>query len=87
MARLSPVATTFLVISDTHNFEFANTAKTSQPLRLPTPKADVLLLCGDLTEVGGVSSFEKAMKMLGSIEAELKIVIAGNHDLELDKAY
>ena len=85
MAANSTVATRFLVLTDTHNFEF--TVDTSQPLKLPTPKADVLLHCGDLTEVGGVSSLTRALKMLGSIDAELKLVIPGNHDLELDKAF
>ncbi|MCJ1383096.1 hypothetical protein MMC17_006209 [Xylographa soralifera] len=87
MARHSTIATKFLVISDTHNFEFGNTSGGLQPLQLPTPKVDVLLHCGDLTEVGGVSSFEKALKMLGKIDAELKLVIPGNHDLDLDKSY
>ncbi|KAL8788382.1 MAG: hypothetical protein Q9195_007340 [Heterodermia aff. obscurata] len=82
------MATTFLVISDTHNLRLDEaTDDTSRPLQLPTPKADVLLHCGDLTQVGGVLSFQKALKMLGSIEAELKLVIAGNHDLELDPKY
>ena len=85
MAGNSTIATRFLVLSDTHDFEF--TADISQPLQLPTPKADVLLHCGDLTQVGGISSFKRALKMLGSIDAELKLVIAGNHDLELDKAF
>ncbi|KAK0513521.1 hypothetical protein JMJ35_004507 [Cladonia borealis] len=85
MAGNSTIATRFPVLLDTHNFEF--TADTSQPLKLPTPKADVLLHCGDLTEVGGISSFKRALKMLGSIDAELKLVIPGNHDLELDKAF
>ncbi|CAF9924103.1 MAG: hypothetical protein ALECFALPRED_002683 [Alectoria fallacina] len=87
MAGHSIIATRFLVISDTHNLEFGDTADTSQPLQLPTPKVDVLLHCGDLTQVGGVSSFKKALKMLASIDAELKLVIPGNHDLELDKPY
>ena len=30
---------------------------------------------------------KRALMILGSIDAELKVVIAGNHDLELDKAY
>ena len=85
MAGNSSIATRFLVLSDTHDFDF--TAGTSQPLQLPTPKADVLLHCGDLTQVGGVASFKQAVKMLGSINAELKLVIAGNHDLELDKTF
>ena len=76
------IATTFLVVSDTHDLEF--TAGPSQPLQRPTPKTDVFLHCGDLTQVGGISSFKKALKMIGDIEAELKLVIPGNHDLELD---
>ena len=80
--------TTFLIISDTHNLRLDETSdEASRPLQLPTPKTDVLLHCGDLTQVGGVSSFNKALKLLGSIEAELKLVIAGNHDLELDRRY
>ncbi|KAG7005187.1 hypothetical protein G7Y79_00021g050540 [Physcia stellaris] len=82
------MATRFLIISDTHDLQLDETVnEASRPLQLPTPKADVLLHCGDLTQVGGVSSFKKALKMLGSIEAELKLIIAGNHDLELDQKY
>lgn len=87
MVNSSKIATKFLVISDTHGFDFGDTAPGSQPLQLPTPRADVLLHCGDLTQVGGVSSFKKALKMLGSIDAELKLVIPGNHNLELDKVF
>ena len=83
----STIATKFLIMSDTHNFEFSDNAGDYQPLQLPTPKADVLLHCGDLTDVGGVTFFKKALNMLGSIDAELKLVIAGNHDLQLDEAY
>jgi hypothetical protein len=87
MALQSTITTKFLIISDTHNFEFDGSAATSHPLQLPTPKADVLLHCGDLTHCGGVSSFKKTLKMLGSIDAELKLLIPSNHDLELDKRY
>jgi hypothetical protein len=31
--------------------------------------------------------YKKALKMLGSIDAELKLVIAGNHDISLDGKY
>ncbi|KAL8684787.1 MAG: hypothetical protein Q9224_006134, partial [Gallowayella concinna] len=85
MAARSCVPTKFLVLSDTHNFEFSDTS--SHPLQLPTPKADVLLHCGDLTQVGGLSSFNKAINMIAKFDAELKLVIAGNHDLELDKLF
>lgn len=36
---------------------------------------------------GGLSAYKKCLKMLGSIDAELKLVIAGNHDLSLDGPY
>ncbi len=50
-------------------------------------KVDVLLHCGDMTNVGGSSSFKNVLKMLGAINAEKKLVIAGNHDLDLDEEY
>ena len=83
----STVSTRFLVISDTHNFEFEDDSANPVPLSLPLPKADVVLHCGDLTHCGGVSSYKKALRVLGTIDAELKLVIAGNHDLDLDEQY
>ena len=80
MAGQSSTVANFLVLSDTHDFDFSGTSG-------PIPSVDVLLHCGDLTNVGGVSSFQKALKMLENIDAELKLVIAGNHDLELDQQY
>ncbi|KAI5367805.1 Putative calcineurin-like phosphoesterase domain, ApaH type, metallo-dependent phosphatase [Septoria linicola] len=74
----------FLVLSDTHNFdESADLC----PLKHPMPAVDVVLHCGDLTSVGGASSYKKALRLLGSFDAQLKIVIAGNHDLDLDGHY
>lgn len=81
------ISTRFLVLSDTHNFDFDDNTAISSPLCQPLPKVDVLLHCGDLTHCGGSSSYKKALKMLGAIDAELKLVIAGNHDLDLDKRY
>ncbi|OQO11793.1 hypothetical protein B0A48_03520 [Cryoendolithus antarcticus] len=80
------VHTSFLIISDTHNFEAA-TAEEGCPLAQKMPRVDVLLHCGDLTQVGGLSAYKKALKLLASIDAELKLVIAGNHDLSLDGEY
>ncbi|KAK6433386.1 hypothetical protein LTR95_010442 [Oleoguttula sp. CCFEE 5521] len=80
------VQTSFLIISDTHNFEAA-TAEEGCPLAQKMPRVDVLLHCGDLTQVGGLSAYKKALKLLASIDAELKLVIAGNHDLSLDGEY
>jgi hypothetical protein len=77
--------TKFLVLSDTHNFE--HDASQSYPLCQKMPKVDVVLHCGDLTQVGGTSAYKKALNMLGTFSAELKLVIAGNHDISLDGEY
>lgn len=86
MAVATPKKTTFMVMSDTHNFEMGS-ADPSCPLRQPHAKVDVLLHCGDLTQVGGLSAYKKALRLLGHFEAELKLVIAGNHDISLDGDY
>ena len=51
------------------------------------PPCDVLLHCGDLTEDGTPDSISAALQTLGKVEAKLKLVIAGNHDISLDKSY
>jgi predicted phosphodiesterase len=83
---LPTISTRFLIISDTHNFEFED-EHPSQPFRLPVPTADVLIRCGDLTQFGGLSAYNKAFQMFSSIPAELKLVIAGNHDLSMGREY
>lgn len=75
----------FMILSDTHNFDRESASPC--PLTQPLPKVDVVLHCGDLTSVGGIASYKKALRMLGQFEAELKLVIAGNHDLSLDGDY
>lgn len=37
--------------------------------------------------IGLLHEYEKTLDMLGSIDAELKLVIAGNHDISLDNEY
>lgn len=67
-------ATRCLIISDTHDDAFPHT----------TTKVDVALHCGDMTMVGGLSNYRKALDKLSNLDAELKLVIAGNHDVSLD---
>ncbi|XMA20248.1 hypothetical protein WAI453_013039 [Rhynchosporium graminicola] len=55
---MCPISTRFLVISDTHNFEFK---EETGPFRAPTPKVDVVLHCGDLTQVGGISEYKRSL--------------------------
>lgn len=52
--------------------------------RHPLPKADVVLHCGDLTSRGFTDEVQGAFDMLRTLDAPLKLVIAGNHDLCLD---
>jgi predicted phosphodiesterase len=67
----------FLILSDTHG------AQLTQNL----PPCDVLLHCGDLTEDGTPESISSALQDLSKVEAKLKLVIAGNHEISLDKEY
>ncbi|TVY89755.1 Metallophosphoesterase domain-containing protein [Lachnellula willkommii] len=81
---IGAISTRFLIISDTHDFKYN---EESGPFRGSTDKVDVVLHCGDLTQVGGSSEYKRALKMLAAIPAELRLVIAGNHDLSLDADY
>ena len=78
------ISTRFMVISDTHNYDFSARANARVPFQHPLPKCDVLLHCGDLTMNGELEKLKGVVRMLGSIDAELKLVIAGNHDRTLD---
>jgi predicted phosphodiesterase len=87
-AQNSLIKTRFLIISDTHSASPAqNIANNNAAFRPPLPKADVLLHCGDLTMVGHLHEYEKTLDMLEGIDADLKLVIAGNHDISLDEIY
>ncbi|KAF2256869.1 ser/Thr protein phosphatase family protein [Trematosphaeria pertusa] len=84
----SYIKTRILILSDTHSASpLQNASNTHTAFRAPLPKADVLLHCGDLTMVGLMREYEQALEMLKGIEADLKLVIAGNHDISLDEAY
>jgi predicted phosphohydrolase len=83
--------TRLFIISDTHD-GFQGPSEEPYPedggsFRPPLPKADILLHSGDLTMLGRMNEYRSTLKMLKSIDAELKLVIAGNHDLSLHKDY
>jgi hypothetical protein len=86
--QVAYISTRFLVISDTHSASPGQKPKgfldVSPP---PSPKADVLLHCGDLTMIGHIDEYEKTLDILKNIDADLKLVIAGNHDITLDEVY
>jgi len=70
------IPTRVMVVSDTHEHSFDGTTM---------PQVDVLIHTGDLTNFGELDSLRQSVKMMGTIKAELKLVIAGNHDISLDK--
>ncbi|KAK0226047.1 Metallo-dependent phosphatase-like protein [Armillaria fumosa] len=65
--------TRFVCISDTHSHTF------------DVPWGDVLIHGGDLTNTGTLKDFKKTMEWIGSLPHRTKIIIAGNHDLTLDR--
>jgi Icc-related predicted phosphoesterase len=71
----SVIPTRVMVISDTHEHSLDGSLM---------PQVDVLLHTGDLTNFGELESLRDSIGMMGTIDAELKLVIAGNHDLTLD---
>lgn len=83
-----------LLISDTHS-GFINVDNPSSPhfasdeysFQPPFPQADILIHTGDLTMYGRPEEYRQALDMLASIPAELKLVIAGNHDLSLHRNF
>jgi 3',5'-cyclic AMP phosphodiesterase CpdA len=66
-------------ISDTHN------AAPGEGYSLP--KGDILIHAGDLTNNGQPSELNKALKWLREAKYDVKIVVAGNHDLALDEQH
>jgi Icc-related predicted phosphoesterase len=81
------VTSRFLIISDTHSVNFDDVKKCDGTFYPPFPKADVILHCGDLTGVGRLQELRQFVEMMREMDAELKLVIAGNHDMTLDSNY
>ncbi|XPS81259.1 hypothetical protein M3J09_013199 [Ascochyta lentis] len=67
--------TRIVCISDTHN----NTPK--------LPAGDVLIHAGDLTNQGSFDELERAVAWLEKTDFEVKIVVAGNHEITLDEQF
>jgi predicted phosphodiesterase len=87
MAQSTSIKTRILILSDTHSALPYPPSTTHSPFRSPLPRADVALHCGDLTTIGKLFEYEQALQLLSSIDADLKLVIAGNHDISLDENY
>ncbi|KAL2810027.1 metallophosphoesterase domain-containing protein [Aspergillus granulosus] len=69
------VRTRFFIISDTHGHELSSKYD---------EHADVAIHCGDLTTESKIQEFRTAIDLIKSINAPLKLVIAGNHDFTMD---
>jgi hypothetical protein len=76
---------TFLILSDTHELELGD--ERFPPRREPFPSVDVVLHCGDFMDNGSIDALHKGLYMLSSFEAELRLVIAGNHEATLDRKF
>lgn len=66
-------------VSDTHNHAPGEGYK--------LPPGDILIHAGDLTNQGNLHEIKKAAKWLEDADFAVKVVVAGNHDLSLDKDY
>ena len=67
----------FVCISDTHG----------KHRKINLPEGDVLLHAGDITNVGEPHQLEDFAEWLSKLHYTQKVVIAGNHDLTIDKPY
>lgn len=83
----SSAKTRICMISDTHTFSPSQPNDMSTPYRQPLPRADILLHAGDLTFVGMEKEHQIMIDIFKAADAEIKIVIAGNHDITLDEKY
>ncbi|KAI9773689.1 MAG: hypothetical protein M1840_006963 [Geoglossum simile] len=83
-SMLKTVTTRLLIISDTHSTSpFPSSLKT-HAFRHPLPRTDILLHAGDLSLTGALAEYSPTISFIAAAHAELKLVIAGNHDLTLD---
>lgn len=73
---MASIKTRILVISDTHGDDLIH-----RPI---TGTYDVAIHCGDLTEESKLEEFRTSLNAMLAIQAPLKLIIAGNHDLSLD---
>ena len=75
-----------MLVSDTHQVPLAADAYDRRPFQAPLPRADILIHAGDLSNHGSVAGLAVTYRWLRQADAELKLVIAGNHDVGLDEA-
>lgn len=72
--------TRVLILSDTHG-------QSKLPGSITNLEVDVVLHCGDLSEFGTLEEYQRTIDLLKQLNAPIKFVIAGNHDLTLDRKF
>ncbi|KAI2791998.1 hypothetical protein POX_b02029 [Penicillium oxalicum] len=77
--RQQPIKTLFLVISDMHGLKKLARDTLNHSV-------DVVILCGDLSTDSEFEEYKASISFLRTINAPLKIAIAGNHDFTMDIA-
>lgn len=88
MTTTKTAKTRICIVSDTHTQTLHQSSSIHKPYRHPLPKSDIFLHAGDLTTVGRQAEHEVVVDMLKKdVDAEIKIVIAGNHDLTHDRKF
>ncbi|KAJ5697968.1 hypothetical protein N7488_011652 [Penicillium malachiteum] len=69
--------TRFVCVSDTHGY-----IPSEAGMKLPA--GDVLIHAGDLTNKGSLAELRRTMDWISKADFEIKIIVAGNHDVTLD---
>ncbi|KAJ6079721.1 hypothetical protein N7467_009474 [Penicillium canescens] len=72
--------TRFVCVSDTHGY-------TPSEAGFKLPAGDVLIHAGDLTNNGSLRELRKTMDWICNADFEIKIIVAGNHDVTLDPTF
>lgn len=62
------------LISDTH---CEIPSKNAPIFRTPLPRCDIFIHAGDMTFTGKLSEYQRTLSWIKTIDAELKIIIAG----------
>lgn len=73
------IDTSLLIISDTHAGEMI-----AERLLNLEDEVDVAIHCGDLTDGSKLDEYRSALHLLMGVKAQLKLLIAGNHDFAMD---
>ncbi|MDI1492781.1 MAG: hypothetical protein OHK93_004564, partial [Ramalina farinacea] len=76
------IPTRLLLLSDTHN-----ALPLPRPQPHPLPHADLLIHSGDLTLTGDIASLTSQLQYLANADADVKVVVWGNHDVGIDREF